>query len=486
MRQSSASQEPSYQTMTEGYRSLLVDNEEANRGPLPGLEACFNTSIRPLEKEAAAQSMDSAGKGVLHSSSVFFGPALLQLATHAACDGEDCSAEDRIYGIRPSSLLTVANVIATMLAAICLPFLGALVDRSHHRRLAGASTAYILIAINFAQIFLSSGTWPFFWILHIISDSCNMIHHVIILAYLQNLTGDLNLLSRYTSSFAAIQFLVMTIYILSITVYAQGTTSDIVVISRLAHVLSFVFGSVTLTYAWTNLFGERPPLLRTPSTPIWERIQQIRRDNPPLMWLLVTVLWSPYVGSGSYFAIFSTLQKSLVEMTSPQIGIANLLTLLSTLAGTRLSNFCCYRWNALRSFQLCLSTMALTFAGTSLLVHGPGQVHLYYFFSCGLGVTMGWYLPTERVLFCALAPSGVEVMGVLLSVHASTSWIPPFLFSVVNEAGYSLGWALASEIFLFSIALLCSSRIAMPQKVESSSSVLREEPPSASESNQFV
>lgn len=71
---------------------------------------------------------------------------------------------------------------------------------------------------------------------------------------------------------------------------------------------------------------------------------------------------------------------------------------------------------------------------------------------------LGWLVPTEKVLFCTLSPKHrqAEMMGVLLCVHMSFSWLPPLLFSIINEAGYSLRWALASDNLLLLIALFIS------------------------------
>jgi len=147
-------------------------------------------------------------------------------------------------------------------------------------------------------------------------------------------------------------------------------------------------------------------------------------------------------------------------MNGTQIGLANLVALSATLVGARLSAELCQRHNPLVSFQLCLATLATSTGLTALWVQGPEQVHLYYFFSALQGMSLGWLLPTERVLFCTLSPTGgndeAEMMGLLLCVHSSASRLPPLLFSVVNEAGYSLRWALSSEIVLLGTAIALS------------------------------
>jgi MFS-type transporter involved in bile tolerance (Atg22 family) len=78
-----------------------------------------------------------------------------------------------------------------------------------------------------------------------------------------------------------------------------------------------------------------------------------------------------------------------------------------------------------------------------------------------VGTSIGWLMPTEKVLFCSMAPNGqeAEIMGVIICVHSALAWIPPLLFGVINEAGWSLQWAVASQDLLLVLALVVSSGI---------------------------
>lgn len=109
--------------------------------------------------------MDAAAKGILHVSIAFLGPALIQLAytsaeerfcqaRHNVDDDDACSPTEvdlRIFGIRPSSILTVSSVTATAVAAVALPLNGALIDRSSHRKTVGAITAFALVIFKLSK-----------------------------------------------------------------------------------------------------------------------------------------------------------------------------------------------------------------------------------------------------------------------------------------------------------------------------------------------
>ena len=416
---------------------------------------------------ATAQNMDACSKGVLHSASAFLGPALIHAASLTACEQNqqflngECQLSERdasdlqLWGVlRPSSILTVSSMISTIAAALFLPVLGAIIDRTPHRKDVGILTAYGLVGINLLQIFVTTNNWPIFAVTYTINDFLNVLHHAIVLAYLQNLTPNVQQLTRYSSSFAMVQFVGMIGYMLFMVVFSRISKADELFANSVAHMVSGSFGLIVLVYAWRYLFVHTPPrhgdeldmgsysLCRNSWMGLFDTIRRISQDYTALKWLLFTLLWSPSLGSGSYFSIFSTLHKSLMQMTSAQIGIVNLVTLLSTVVGAKLASYLAQRINPLKSFQLCLLCLIINTACTAWFVTGPDQLYLYMMFQCILGMSFGWLMPTERVLFCTLSPLGqeAELMGLVISVHTAAAWVPPFLFSAMNEAGYSLLW----------------------------------------------
>jgi hypothetical protein len=48
------------------------------------------------------------------------------------------------------------------------------------------------------------------------------------------------------------------------------------------------------------------------------------------------------------------------------------------------------------------------------------------------------------------------MMGLILCVHSVAAWFPPLLSSVINESGFSLQWALASQDFIYGMAIATS------------------------------
>jgi UMF1 family MFS transporter len=454
-------------------------------GPMPWFESPFWTNVGgiPLQKEATGQGMDAAAKGILHVSTAFLGPALIQLAYTSAderfCqdqhndvddDNNICSpTEDdlRVFGLRPSSILTVSSVTATAVAAVALPFIGALIDRSSHRKTVGAATAFALVFFNAIQVMLSQQNWPMFWLSKTVADFTFVVHTSILLAFMKDLTTDSGTLATYSSKFSILHFTFTAGFTLFVIVFAHWAHQTIVQTSRSAHLVSAVIGFFLLGYSWIYLFGHRPKrggvraedsFVQNTFLALHATIGKIRKHYPALKWFMLTLLWSPDLGSGTLMSIFGTLQKSLMQMSSAQIGMFNLTVLLSTIVGAYLAGYLNRRFNPLFSFRLCLVTLSFVTALMSVFVRGPEQLRLFFLLSAAIGVTFGWLVPTERVLFCTLAPVGqeAEMMGLILCVHSAAAWLPPLLFSVMNEAGFSLQWALASQDVIYGLAIVTS------------------------------
>lgn len=90
-------------------------------------------------------------------------------------------------------------------------------------------------------------------------------------------------------------------------------------------------------------------------------------------------------------------------MTTTEIGVSSLLTLVATVAGARISSRVCRNYGALASFRLSLASLAASYLGIAITVRGHGQMYLYYVWNVLFGCSIGWFYPTERVLFCILA-----------------------------------------------------------------------------------
>jgi len=79
-------------------------------------------------KEAKGFALLGVTRGTIIMTNIFLSTSLLYLARIAAgCDIEDVNCSNTVYGFRPSSLITNIAVVSGILAALLMPFTGAII-----------------------------------------------------------------------------------------------------------------------------------------------------------------------------------------------------------------------------------------------------------------------------------------------------------------------------------------------------------------------
>ena len=103
---------------------------------------------------------------VTTTATVLFGPYLTVVAKRAACPGQDtdlaCSTDLHVLGvpINPGSLALYTVTAATLVSALLLPVVGALVDRAGNKRTLLARMAWAGSVAASAMVFVAGTHWP--------------------------------------------------------------------------------------------------------------------------------------------------------------------------------------------------------------------------------------------------------------------------------------------------------------------------------------
>jgi MFS-type transporter involved in bile tolerance (Atg22 family) len=66
--------------------------------------------------------------------------------------------------------------------------------------------------------------------------------------------------------------------------------------------------------------------------------------------------------------------------------------------------------------------------------------------------------PSQRVLFCTLIPKKqeFEIMGLFVTYGLILSWLPPLIFTAMNERGIDMRWGLSIIAFFSALAFVCT------------------------------
>eukprot|EP00579_Thalassiosira_antarctica_P006718 CAMPEP_0201884322 /NCGR_PEP_ID=MMETSP0902-20130614/16922_1 /ASSEMBLY_ACC=CAM_ASM_000551 /TAXON_ID=420261 /ORGANISM="Thalassiosira antarctica, Strain CCMP982" /LENGTH=575 /DNA_ID=CAMNT_0048413265 /DNA_START=97 /DNA_END=1824 /DNA_ORIENTATION=+ len=419
-----------------------------------------NVQTHQYLEEATGHAMDVAARGPINQCGSFVGSAMIRLAAMEAG-----GINNKVYGIKASSVLTVGSIIVGVTAGVTMPFVGAIVDHTDHRKAMGAvSAVVIVIAVGF-QLMLSPDTWLAVFILEIIGGYFLIMHQVCTMAYLPDLTHDHTEMGDYTARLMMNQYFVQATFTSIVIAVSFGTNMSNLNTARLAAGISTVIGFVFFGYSWMFLFRKRPKLRELPPgnnlfTSGFKQLlittKLVFREYKALKWFMIALLFSPEAGAGVVLAIAVTFLTLFVQMDVKEIAIVSLTMLFCNIPGAYISKRMCVKINPLNSFR-CAEIM---FAGVNGLIAGTvsgstqKDKNLVYFYGALVGVAFGWMFPSQRTLAVALIPKGqeTEIMGLISFFGQVVGWLPVFVFTAMNENDISMRWGLASVSFFLMVS----------------------------------
>ena len=409
-------------------------------------------------KEALAWVLDAAGRSINYiAAGAFLATALLRLAKEAAgCETDPPEGETqvpecdgRVHGIRPSSLLTTYTIVIGIASATLLPLMGSMVDYTPHRRLLGQICAALFCIFMFPQIFIGENTWFMVAILQIVVGFIGWGHTLLAYAYLPELTSDDKLLNKYTSNFTVVQFGSMVVFLIVIVgiSFATGMSDDEVAVARLGMAIAFVLTSSCFVYAW-KLFDKRPATQQLPEgASIWTEgfkhigrtSKLIYREFRSLGWFYVAVATGD-AAIQSLTTVLVTYFTDVMAFSSFENGIVILILLLASVPGAFLSGWFINRYeNAIWSSLISSCILVINTFLASAILTGPGQQIRAYAVSALYGVGTGWKWSSDKLMSATLIPGrhAAEMMGLYLFAGQCLTWLPPLIFTGLNEAGLS-------------------------------------------------
>jgi len=439
--------------------------------------------------EATGLSLDAFARGTILMSSLFMGPALLTLANKAAQEKcNDCGDDARIYGMKPSSLLSnigmcdvvipcslhfvmpllttlLAAIVTGVLSAVILPLFGAIVDHTPHRRQVGIWSAAFLAMLKGAEAVISAQTWFFVAILQTISGALYFVHTSATWAYTSELTDNHKQQTKYNTYFFVILYVSTLIFLGEVLILAFSMHTDDVGTARISQVITSLTSSVFFGFAWRYLFRDRPVLSCLPegSTLVGTGFQRIRASSimihqeMPALKMLMCAIMSSESATAALITIATTYMSHFLEMNANEIGVVFLAVLTMGAPGSKLGEYIALRYNPLISAKACVIFFIVSTTLASFLLTGPKDKKLTAVFGTAWGLALGWLHPMHSTLFITITPTGqeTELMSMYLFCGQVLSWLPPLLFTILNEAGVSMSVGLASLNLFFLVGLIC-------------------------------
>ena len=261
--------------------------------------------------EALGWAFDSVGRSsAFIGSGAFLGTALLLLAKEAAgCSiekdpltNEIPECDERIFGIRPSSLLTTYTMVTGLLSAAMLPLMGAMLDYTPYRLWFGRFLSALFCVLMMPLIFISSKTWVMVAVFQVFVAFVGWAQTMVTYSYLPELTDSTERLNDYNQSFTVFSFSSMVLYLIVTTGIANfaGWSDNTVATARLGTSIALGIAVVFLSLAWGSLMQKRPAAhtLREDQSlwtagfiQVYRTIGYICRQLPALKWFYVSLMF---------------------------------------------------------------------------------------------------------------------------------------------------------------------------------------------------
>lgn len=419
-------------------------------------------STQVVVKEATGWAMDSAARGPLNQIGSYIGSAILLMATKDA----GCTTPSTCYivgTLKPSSLLTLTSSVVGVLAAFILPISGAIVDHTPHRKMVAVVAGFVAVLATGLQIGISAQrlNWLYILVLDALQTFALLVHTTAVFAYLPELTVHQENLPAYTAHFNVrqyvSQFTLGGFLALAGATWASSRPNRTAVqasvdVARLSAAIAFAYGCLFGGYAWTYLFRARPALSKVPEgsnlltvgfRQVYQTTRKIGRDYRALRWFLFSLLWSPEAGAGVVLSIAVTFLVSVMQFSTFDIAKVSLILMTGNIAGSYFSSFInnrCNWFHPLHSYRLALTLLGLSVAVSASYLDGPAKRPAVYGFASSWGFFMGWTYPAQRVLFVTLIPKGqeMELMGCFFFAGQILGWLPPLIFTILNQRGVSM------------------------------------------------
>jgi MFS transporter, UMF1 family len=134
-----------------------------------------------------------------------------------------------------------------------------------------------------------------------------------------------------------------------------------------------------------------------------------------------------------------TYLTDTLGFSSTENGTAILIMLIASIPGAFVAGRSVIWLNPIRSCALATLLLTINTIVVSLVLTGVGQVVRAYILFAVYGIGIGWKWTTDRLLASLLIPAGqdAELMGVYLFAGQVMSWLPPLVYTILNEFGVS-------------------------------------------------
>lgn len=417
---------------------------------------------------------DWAGQPFITSVMTVLGTVFLtQLASSAVGCESDCdSVRVGVLGsaVPIGSLWAYTTSASVLITVVALPLIGAVADRSFHKRRMLGGFAFAGSALIFAFVFIGAGSGNYLLSAGLIlgANVCYGCSQVVYDSFLPQLAGP-DERDKISSTGWAYGYLSGAIFLAInlVSINAAGPLG----ISELTAV-QYGLAATGLWWAgftWFTLvrLEDRPPVIDTTVSlvrSLGTTLAEMRRYPKTLLFLAAFLLYSD--GISTVLAMVGTYGDQELGLEASALVLAILLVQFVNFGGALGMRRIADRIGAYRTVMGGL----VGWCGVVIAAYFLPEGNVLAFLGLGvlLGCVMGGTQALSRSLFSQLIPAGREAayFGVYQIADRGTSWIGPLMFGLVVQLTGNMRWGVIGLVAFFAVGLALFALVPMRRAIE--------------------
>lgn len=406
-----------------------------------------------------------------------FGPYLTVVAKRDACPGLStdlpCPVDLQVLGvpISPGSIAAYAITAATLLSAVLLPVVGAVADRSGHKRRLLAAFAWVGASAAAAMFFVQGGTWQLGVALELIASlalGSSLVVYDAILCQIATPDERDGVSSRGWAIGYLGGGLLLALNLAMVTAHeAFGLDQETAVrVSLLS--AGLWWGAFTLV-PFLGL-RDRPATDPDPAAGrgvVGASFGQLRRTLAHLrgypqtgLFLLAYLFFNDGVQTVIYAA--SIFGQEELGFDASQLMVTILLVQFVAFLGALAFGWAAGRVGAWRAVLGSLVLWCLVVA-TGYIVPA-GRFGLFLALAALIGIVLGGTQALSRSLFSQLVPQGreAEYFSLYQAAERGTSWLGTLLFGILFQISGSYRTSIVALVVFFVVGGVLLSKVDVP------------------------
>ena len=248
--------------------------------------------------------------------------------------------------------------------------------------------------------------------------------------------------------------------------YKNGLKNNLTT-NKISMLATFIVGGSFYAWAW-RVLPSRPALHPLPlSTPVHrlflagfrkllKTTVHMFSDFRELAVFLISVSFAE-AGNLTFATLAVTYTTTTLKMTTSESGILFAIVLIFAVPGAILWNkFVTSKIGKIKSCMLGTLLWGVVTTIAPFFMQNPSQKTNSYIFGAIWGFLFGAYGPPQSAVYVSMIPRGQEseLMGVYIFAGQILVWLPPLIFSIMNERGVNMLWGLFMDACFFYVAFI--------------------------------